>query len=1087
MPDFTPKKVQQQMYTRERRGIFRSTEGFDTIARSLGLEHGFIKKVLHPFCQYDAPAELTARSEKEAAAYPDALHLFRAETGETVLGRSVYQPADFTGLRSAFFTHNYVLPPGWMEQTGTDYRRLLNAQFTDHYDIELGPDLPELGDLPVEKDGQSMAAAEVMALLEELHIDEKVFKQLLFAAISSVSGKKKVYIVLDVPVEQLSVKARELLHVLYGSLPYALRSELGFLTYAKEPQSKKGIHLTFVEKGGLRLGDRSVEKDYLFELVAGRVINVDLDWSKQPYLDFAWANLRNPERAEEFYAFADQMMEGMEPIRRISIAGYHELCALYQIDQGREELYTAQPGTVLHCILDYLSTPGAIHAKARLNQLFLTRFDKELDRVKLGEVPGTDIIESIKDYYAVDGKNFGLRIVEYFIRTINNALSQQREDIAQAAYGMLESTPALSRTFFARVLSSPGLPALLFEPYIENRLKQAATASDLVELAGVWVQNHPIVLENAVFTKLAETQLMDKLGRESDPVRAVNAVMDQLDDLERDPGRGLGQIEGGSRFVDRLVYAANLFLLKDLDLERLSREQLLDIGFLREAKELRSWVSRFDARIRSKANVMLALYQWFGTDHPKREDVLDGLSFAERDQVQYIGRGWLQREVKPEEFEWITLAFCQDVETGAVDYGSLLDFVYKYGDSPETVYEYIQWSADQPLFVRPRGLVPAYAAAIVSFMKRNDPGAFRNKDKVKRYFDSAPQALQPAYARARSELAPSWMKFFRNNRKPIMLSSVLLVIVIAAGITMLTLQANGAFDRKADPVDVTKTPVASQPPATETATEIPLLTAEQVKDGEQGELTELTFHFKQPEACRNFKAGEVTVLDKDGNILFEAIDPQTVSQCAADPAGGTDSTSGDTAGGKATDGQTADSAGTSGTDATGGGQTGETPGGTDTDTTKDGQADTGGSSGKTNVTDGTAGTDSNGGGADAGQSSDKAADQSDASTGTAGGKDGTASGSGDTSNGSTGGGADSSGTTGTTGAPGSGNTLTDEYTSTVTVKLGKKLDISQIEKVNAAGGSFVLTANSEQGNTDQETGDTTDEKASGDQPSTDGK
>lgn len=44
MPDFTPKKVQQQMYTRERRGIFRSTEGFDTIARSLGLEHGFIKR-----------------------------------------------------------------------------------------------------------------------------------------------------------------------------------------------------------------------------------------------------------------------------------------------------------------------------------------------------------------------------------------------------------------------------------------------------------------------------------------------------------------------------------------------------------------------------------------------------------------------------------------------------------------------------------------------------------------------------------------------------------------------------------------------------------------------------------------------------------------------------------------------------------------------------------------------------------------------------------------------------------------------------------------------------------------------------------
>ncbi|MFH0070883.1 glycosyltransferase, partial [Peribacillus sp. NPDC056705] len=96
------------MYTRERRGVFRAAEGFDTVARSPGLEPSFIKKVLHPFCQYEAPAELIARSEKEAEVYPSALHLFHTDAGETVLGRSVFQPADFTGLRSAFFTHHYV-------------------------------------------------------------------------------------------------------------------------------------------------------------------------------------------------------------------------------------------------------------------------------------------------------------------------------------------------------------------------------------------------------------------------------------------------------------------------------------------------------------------------------------------------------------------------------------------------------------------------------------------------------------------------------------------------------------------------------------------------------------------------------------------------------------------------------------------------------------------------------------------------------------------------------------------------------------------------------------------------------------------
>ncbi|WP_456320018.1 GAP1-N2 domain-containing protein, partial [Paenibacillus zanthoxyli] len=98
------------MYTRERRGVYRSTEGFDTVAKSESLDNNFVKKILHPFCLYDAPAELAARGEKDESQYPPALHLFHLESGETVLGQSVFQAADFTGLRSAFFTHNYVLP-----------------------------------------------------------------------------------------------------------------------------------------------------------------------------------------------------------------------------------------------------------------------------------------------------------------------------------------------------------------------------------------------------------------------------------------------------------------------------------------------------------------------------------------------------------------------------------------------------------------------------------------------------------------------------------------------------------------------------------------------------------------------------------------------------------------------------------------------------------------------------------------------------------------------------------------------------------------------------------------------------------------
>lgn len=1033
MVDFTPKKIQQQMYTRERRGIFRSTEGFDTIAKSPGLDQAFIKKVLHPFCQYDAPAELTARGEKDVHSYPDAVHLFHTEAGETVLGRSVYQPADFTGLRSAFFTHNFVIPAEGKEDAKADYRDWLNASFQDRYDIEQGTDIPELNAIPTHEGGAAGLSPDgALALLEELHIDERVFKQLLFAAMASASGKKKVYIVLDVPVEQLSFKAKQLLGVLFGSLPYELRRQLGFLTYAKEPQSKKGIDLMFVEKGSLRLNDRSIEKDYLFELAARRVINVELDWSKQPYLDFAWLNLRHPQRAESFFQFAELMLSDMEPIRGTSMASYHELCVLYQIEEGNEQLYVNHKSAVLRGILEYLAPPGALNSKIRLNELFLARFDLEFDRVKEGEPPEADIIECIKDYYSINSKNYERKIVEYFIRSLNNTISQNRKDLTQAIYAMIESSQALSRAFFARVLTNPGLPPLLFEPYIDGRFKKASKARDIVDLAGGWVRTHPVVLENGPFAKLAETQLVDKLRYEPEPVKAVNAVLDQLDKLDRDPHRGLGSVEGGSQFVDRLMYAANLFLLTDVNLDTLSKEELLNIGFLQEAKEFKSWVTRFDSRIRSKAAVMLAAYQWFSSSRPEG-DVFAGLSPVERDQVQHIGRGWLKKEVEPSKFEAITLAFCQDVETGAIDYGSLLDYIHKYGPNPEMVYKYIQWSANQPLFVRPRGLVPAYAAAIVSYFKRNDQGAFKNKDYVKKYFDNALPVLKPVYAKARNELASPWLKFFRRNRKPMMFSSLLLLIVLVGG-TLLIMQANGAFKKTADTVDVTKTPVKSPPTVPEVVKEVPVLTANQVKTADKGNLTELTFHFKQPAVCRGFQASEVTVVGKDESILLEAVDPELESKCAEDPGAGTETTDGS---------------------ATVGDQTG-------TDEKADPGKDTAGKAGTDESESVT--TDSE----EATTEKTDSAGAQQKKTGDAGTKDDTgnasnpgAAGKGDEGNtGSTG-----STSNGTPGAQGDSTHNQEEYTSTVTVKLGKKLDLTKIDKVIVDGESYVLTADIQQSTT----------------------
>ncbi|WP_194233487.1 hypothetical protein [Paenibacillus donghaensis] len=891
----TPNTVQQQMYTRERRGIFRTTEGFDTIARSQGLDLNFIKKVLHPFCQYDAPAELTARTDKEGQEYPDALHVVHLETGETIVGRSIYQPADFTGLRSAFFTHNYVIPAEFKDAPESDYRTWLNASFAETYDIEQGMDLPELPSIPTMEQGGHLSRDQAFGLLQELKIDEQVFKQLLFAAMASVSGKKKVYIVLDVEIEQLSKKAKQLLELLFASLPYGIRRQLGFLTYAKETQSKKGIQIMFVEKGGLRLNDRSIEKDFLFELAAGRVFNADLDWDDQPYLDFAWDNIGNPARAERFYDFAARMLKDMEPIRQIAIASYHELAVLFQIEEGKVELYEPNKLSVLRSILDYLSPTDSLHTKMRLNDLFLASFDLEFDHIKQGEVAESEVMECIKDYYRVDRKHSERKIVEYFIRSLNNAISLNRKDLVSAIYAMIESDPELNRAFFGRVLSSPGLPKLLFDPYIENRLKKAAKSRDAVELIHRWVAMHPVVLNSTFFTQTAEAQLIDKLRKEAEPIKAANQVLDQLMELDQDPQYGFALVEGGSTFVDRLLYAANLFMLKDVQLNKITKEQLLQIGFLNNPKEFRSWVSRFDSRTRSKAEVMLAAYQWFSNPYPE-PSLLKGLSPEERDEVQKLGQNWLRSEVGLPRFGSITLAFCYDVDSEAVDYNGLMDFLYKHAPQPETVYEFIEWSAKEPAFVRPRGLVPAYATAIINYFTEYDPAAFRNKENVRKYFDTAAPVLKPVYAKVRNELASPMIKFLSGNPKAMKLGAVLALMIVVIGGMLIILKVNGGFAKpKAEPEEVKSSPPAMVllPKKPEVVKEVPALTSKTVRNADKSRVTQLVFHFKQAASCRDFKVNEVVVKNKEGSVMVRMSSPKLEHLCAADSVqSGMDSTTG---------------------------------------------------------------------------------------------------------------------------------------------------------------------------------------------------
>ncbi|WP_379144012.1 glycosyltransferase [Paenibacillus sp. sgz500992] len=866
MNRFSGSRITQQMYTRERRGVYRATEGFDTVAKSESLDNNFVKKIIHPFCLYDAPAELAARGEKNEELYPPALHLFHTETNDTVIGQSRYQATDFTGQRSAFFAHNFVVPPTRAEEIIQGYGDWLHADFAGSYEGELGGTLPELADIPaLQREGQ----ADPLTVLRSLGFSEALFKALLQAVMISVASKKKSYVALDVPIAELSQRAMELTEIIYGALPYDFRRRLGVLTYANEPKSRKYIDLTFVEKGSLRPGDRSIEKDFIFDLASGRTLNADFGDSQQPYADLVWKMLKNKGSLDDFARFADSLLLGEHVDRKLQLALYNELAVFYEIEQGNESLYTENKNAVLSGLLSYLKPEGALESRVRLNDMFLERFDREYDLIRQKGIPQPEIMERFMEYFVLKGHNYRVKVVEYFINGMLNARSASREDTLAAAYTIIESNDELSAAFFKRVLAQPIFRKALLEPYMESRLAAAAQSSDILRFVAHWGRFLPEALQQSFVRDTISDYLLEKLQRDKDPVSAVASIHDSVEKAEKERRRGSGFNPEALSLLKELMAAADRFLLNRVSLSELTQEQLLEISFLRY-RDTADWQPPLDSISRQKSNALRAAYRWFGEENPD-EELFAGLSPKELDDVQLLGRRWLKESRSVEPFERLPLAFYHnsDRESGPLDYDALLDLVKRKADGDkETIYRFLAWSQNNRLFtVSKKKLYPGYRRAILKYFLNSDREAFKSRDFRKSYVSAAGPALQNVYNEARSQLASPLARWVSRSRFQLLISGSILGIVLIGVIIAISLLRPDSPDTALP--EGSPAPDGGQPPA-----------AVYLSGSGEGTGSRLVFTFADAEECTAFTPAEISVAASGGDPEVYKV-TATSSRCLA--------------------------------------------------------------------------------------------------------------------------------------------------------------------------------------------------------------
>jgi len=845
--EHTPRlSIQQQMYTRERRGIFRTTEGYDTIAKSGGLDPAFVKKTLHPLCVYDSPAELTANGEKNSSAYPEAMHLLHLEQGETVIGRSVFREADFTGLRSTFFTHHYVIPSGYPTDPEQDYRSWLSALFEDSYSLENAAELNELSRLPL---AAPAARKSARGLLKELGIEEKEFKALLHAVMISLGSKKKVYMALPVPISQLADRAKQLLAVLYGCLPYAHRKTLGFLTYAKEPASRKGIHLTFVESGSLRGGDREIEKEFVFDLSNGRIMNVDMEGLDQPYLNAAWSHLDDSDALERFFRFADVMLKDMDADKALAVATYHELWVLHDAAEGNEGLLDQHLIPVLTSALQYLGTPNALDTKMELSDLLLSRFDLEYDKVTQGEIPDETTLSIFMNYYGLVGKLIENKLVGYLVYAISNANNKGDQEAAASLYSRIERDPALGKAFFHKIIAGPRFAESLFFPYLQSTLK-SVPLRNIIPTIVIWGEAYPKVYEYDQVYSIVMDLVHEKLSRERYALGAVNALFEQTNQLAAGAGQGAQSL---GRKLEREVYQT---ILKRIEPERLTRSELMQAKFLSDSRKMQRWNHELiDSNQSATARIIHVLFQWLIVRDPN-EEVWDSLSAQELARVQSIGRGILAEGLKETDFSELVTAFLGGSQFDMVDYDGLIDFLHHQCPLKETIYRFFLWSEKNPYFTGGRGLIAAYRAAIIRYFKDYDPAALRSRENWKHFFDQSGDKLLAVLKQAQSEVSSPLSRLFRRNRKGTLILSIvgLGIILVVSGILLSSGGKGSADPEKAELPETSSTPTPDPTIEPGVIEEPEMIVSIEQVDAEEGQpaSTAVKFLFKDAAACSGF-------------------------------------------------------------------------------------------------------------------------------------------------------------------------------------------------------------------------------------------
>lgn len=668
--------IQQQYYTRERGGLFNQTDGYDTVAKSPQLKLDFIKKNLHPLCSYDIPYALQKNGEVDEAKYPENFMVVPLESGETIVGRAIYKSKDFTGLRSTFFMHNFILSEKERRRYIKEPEKLFGITgFATGYEIDEGTELPTLAGIPYEVDELFTNREK---LFEALKMNEQIFEQMIAACFTCAHSKKKMFIVLDVPLEALSRYAKALLYHLYVVLPWGISERLGIATYSSKAEPRKNIQITFVDTDGLQMANR-ISKEFIFDFVNEHFTTVQEQVENEAYIKIALKYTNNKIAWEKYNKLADELAGIYKNVSDRNLHFYGRVALFFEMSlfmhskKGYEIAEKKERACLLKELVGFCRAGLSEELTYEILQLIEYTINLLHEPINYGVLWENDEIKALFQYklQVYEGNN------EQFSHCLQITLCLLTQIIKEKKFNKVDSILYEARNylrFYQQLIKELSedhyLNNNLLYRQIDNSMEGVSTVSNLIDVMQKWDVVEAILLQEGHYRDVVLT------------------VFDGVMTKGQDKLQLLDEVQKWCKRHDAEVYESMCDLYESYFLSSIQLENEIP-------NEKALMHLRFSHEYREQSFETIKMYQKLRTDI----SAMDPNRIRLDDKVQMLIKKFYQQDPKKEDFYLLIYAFLVKRKEGQeprVELKKVLAYLKEI--DLELMFEFIIWSKGQEVY-----------------------------------------------------------------------------------------------------------------------------------------------------------------------------------------------------------------------------------------------------------------------------------------------------------------------------------------------------------------------------------------------------